>query len=100
LLSSLLGTRLCVSDSASFTATTAAPAAALPSPPAVSLAGLNDYDVQPNDAGYTATRGGMNRGCLRGPSTADFDLALYKRSVRTGASGDATRRVRARGKVF
>jgi hypothetical protein len=40
--------------------------------------------VQPNDAGYTATRSGMNRGCLRGPSTADFDLALYKRSVRTG----------------
>jgi hypothetical protein len=36
--------------------------------------------VQPNDAGYTATRSGMNCGCLRGPSTAGFDLALYQRA--------------------
>jgi aqualysin 1 len=63
-----------------------------------SLSGANDYDMQPNITGYTATRSGTHRGCLRGPSTADFDLALYKRSAtswqrvaisqRTGASED------------
>jgi subtilisin family serine protease len=65
-----------------------------------SLSGANDYDMQPKDAGFAAARSGTHRGCLRGPSTADFDLALYKRSgtswqrvaisERTGASEDIT----------
>ncbi len=34
----------------------------------------------PTSSGYTVTRSGTHRGCLTGPATADFDLALYKRS--------------------
>ncbi|HEX8159668.1 MAG TPA: S8 family peptidase [Solirubrobacteraceae bacterium] len=62
------------------------------------LSGAGDYDMQPSDAGYTVTRSGTHHGCLRGPSSVDFDLALYKRngtrwervavSERTGASED------------
>ncbi|HEV2774125.1 MAG TPA: S8 family peptidase [Solirubrobacteraceae bacterium] len=45
-----------------------------------SLSGTNDADIQPNGTSYTVTRSGTHRGCLVGPSTADFDLALYKRT--------------------
>ena len=42
-----------------------------------SLSGTSDFDIQPNGAEYTVTGSGAHRGCLRGPSNADFDLALY-----------------------
>ena len=34
----------------------------------------------PTSSGYTVATSGTHRGCLTGPSTADFDLALYKRT--------------------
>ncbi|MBA3746558.1 MAG: S8 family peptidase [Solirubrobacterales bacterium] len=52
-----------------------------------SLSGTNDADILPGGTSYTVTRSGTHRGCLVGPTTADFDLALYKRS----SSGSWTR---------
>ena len=45
-----------------------------------SLSGTGAAAIQPNGTSFTSTRSGTYRGCLRGPSTADFDLALYKRT--------------------
>ena len=71
--------------------TTAPPPPPPPPPPAPtgcglaesysgSLSGTNAYKQMPTSSGYTVTRSGTHRGCLTGPSTADFDLALYKRT--------------------
>jgi subtilisin family serine protease len=55
-----------------------------PPPPACgttytgSLSGTGDADVHPNGTYYQSTVGGSHRGCLTGPASADFDLALYK----------------------
>jgi subtilisin family serine protease len=42
-----------------------------------SLTGTGDADLQPNGTYYQAVAG-THYGCLTGPSTADFDLALYR----------------------
>jgi subtilisin family serine protease len=43
-----------------------------------SLSGTGDYDVQPGGTYYQSTVSGTHKGCLTGPSGADFDLYLYK----------------------
>ncbi len=43
-----------------------------------SLSGTGDYDYHPNGTYFYTSRSGTHRGCLRGPSGADFDLYLYK----------------------
>jgi subtilisin family serine protease len=45
-----------------------------------SLSGTNAFAILPNGTSYTVTKSGTHRGCLVGPTTADFDLALQKRS--------------------
>jgi len=42
------------------------------------LAGSGASRVVPNGTYYQSTAGGTHRGCLAGPSSADFDLELYK----------------------
>ena len=42
------------------------------------LSGTGDADIHPNGTYYQSTASGLHRGCLTGPSTADFDLALYR----------------------
>ncbi len=42
-----------------------------------SLSGTGDVDWQPNGS-YYYSKAGTHRGWLRGPTTADFDLYLYK----------------------
>jgi subtilisin family serine protease len=63
-----------------------------------SLSGSNDSDVQPNGTYYAGS--GTQRGYLRGPSNADFDLELYRwsgsgwsrvaRSISSTSSEDIT----------
>ncbi|MGH2774528.1 MAG: S8 family peptidase [Actinomycetota bacterium] len=43
-----------------------------------SLSGTGDYDHHPGGTYFYTSRSGTHRGCLRGPSGADFDLYLYK----------------------
>jgi subtilisin family serine protease len=43
-----------------------------------SLSGSGDYDYQPNGNYYYTSLSGTHRGCLSGPSGADFDLYLQK----------------------
>lgn len=43
-----------------------------------SLSGSGDYDYHPNGTYFYTSRSGTHKGCLRGPSGADFDLYLYK----------------------
>jgi subtilisin family serine protease len=43
-----------------------------------SLSGAGDYDHHPNGTYFYTSLSGTHRGCLRGPSGADFDLYLYK----------------------
>jgi subtilisin family serine protease len=45
------------------------------------LSGTNAFAQQPSASGYTTTTSGTHRGCLTGPSTANFDLGLYKLST-------------------
>jgi subtilisin family serine protease len=42
------------------------------------LTGTGDYDVQPNGTYYYSAAAGTHYACLTGPTTADFDLALYR----------------------
>lgn len=42
------------------------------------LSGTGDYDIQPNGTYYSSGTSGTHVGCLTGPSSADFDLYLYK----------------------
>ncbi|UER54582.1 S8 family peptidase [Kineosporiaceae bacterium SCSIO 59966] len=42
------------------------------------LSGRGDYDIQPNGTYYSSGTSGTHVGCLTGPSSADFDLYLYK----------------------
>jgi hypothetical protein len=42
-----------------------------------SLSGTGDADIHPN-GNYFQAPAGTHKGCLRGPSNADFDLALYR----------------------
>ena len=44
------------------------------------LSGTNAFVALPTASGYTSTVSGTHRVCLTGPSTANFDVALYKRS--------------------
>ena len=63
-----------------------------------SLSGSGDSDVQPNGTYYAGS--GTQRGYLRGPSNADFDLELYRwngrgwsrvaRSISSNSSEDIT----------
>ena len=41
------------------------------------LSGTGDADIHPNGT-YFQAPAGTHKGCLRGPSNADFDLALYR----------------------
>lgn len=43
-----------------------------------SLSGSGDSDAHPNGTYFYSGTSGTHRGCLRGPSGADFDLYLYK----------------------
>jgi len=43
------------------------------------LSGTGDSDVQPGGTSYVTASSGIHRGCLTGPSNADFDLYLDKR---------------------
>ncbi|MGH3656845.1 MAG: S8 family peptidase [Micromonosporaceae bacterium] len=43
-----------------------------------SLAGTGDYDVHPNGTYFYSSVSGTHKGCLTGPTGADFDLYLYK----------------------
>ncbi|MDQ3722365.1 MAG: S8 family peptidase [Actinomycetota bacterium] len=43
-----------------------------------SLSGTGASAIQPNGTYYRSTTSGTHRGCLRGPSTANFDLHLDK----------------------
>ena len=43
-----------------------------------SLSGTGDYDIQPNGTYYQSTVSGSHTAQLSGPSSADFDLALYR----------------------
>ncbi len=43
-----------------------------------SLSGTGGWAVQPNGTYYRSTTSGSHRGCLRGPSSANFDLYLDK----------------------
>ncbi|MGH2698343.1 MAG: S8 family peptidase [Actinomycetota bacterium] len=43
-----------------------------------SLSGSGDYDLHPGGTYFYSSRSGTHRGCLRGPSGADFDLYLYR----------------------
>ncbi|MDQ3407814.1 MAG: S8 family peptidase [Chloroflexota bacterium] len=43
-----------------------------------SLSGSGDYDYQPNGNYFYTSRSGTHRGCLTGPTSADFDLYLQK----------------------
>ena len=51
------------------------------------LSGTGDLDVQPTTAGFAIAKSGTLRGCLTGPSSSDFDMALYKQT----SSGSWTR---------
>jgi len=42
------------------------------------LSGTGDADVHPGGTYFYSNRSGTHRGCLRGPSSADFDLYLYR----------------------
>ena len=42
------------------------------------LSGTGDSDYHPNGSWYFSSVSGVHRGWLQGPSTADFDLYLYK----------------------
>jgi subtilisin family serine protease len=42
------------------------------------LSGPGDADVHPDGTYYQSSSSGTHRGCLTGPASADFDLALYK----------------------
>ncbi|HEX4363913.1 MAG TPA: S8 family peptidase [Solirubrobacteraceae bacterium] len=48
------------------------------------LSGTGDLDVQPSTAGFAITKSGTLRGCLSGPSSSDFDMALYKQTSSGG----------------
>ncbi|HEX7189848.1 MAG TPA: S8 family peptidase [Actinomycetes bacterium] len=48
------------------------------SPVSGSLSGTGDYDIHPGGTYYQSTVSGTHKGCLTGPSGADFDLYLYK----------------------
>ncbi len=62
------------------------------------LTGTGDSDVQPGGSWYYSSSSGTHSACLSGPSSADFDLYLYRwtprgwRSVAssTGATSDET----------
>ena len=43
-----------------------------------SLSGTNDADLHPNGTYFFTANAGTHRGCLRGPSGTDFDVALYR----------------------
>ena len=43
-----------------------------------SLSSSGDYDYHPNGTYFYTSVSGTHKGCLRGPSGADFDLYLYK----------------------
>ncbi|CAN5689012.1 S8 family peptidase [soil metagenome] len=43
-----------------------------------SLSGTGASNVHPNGTYFYTSRSGTHRGCLRGPSSADFDLYLFK----------------------
>jgi subtilisin family serine protease len=43
-----------------------------------SLGGTGDYDYHPNGTYFYSGTSGTHRGCLQGPSGADFDLFLYR----------------------
>jgi subtilisin family serine protease len=43
-----------------------------------SLTGTGDYEAQPNGTYYYSSVSGTHKGCLTGPTGADFDLYLYK----------------------
>ena len=45
-----------------------------------SLSGTNDADILPGGTSYTVSRSGTHLGCLVGPASSDFDLALFKRT--------------------
>jgi len=45
-----------------------------------SLSGTKDADILPGGTSYTVSGSGTHRGCLVGPASSDFDLALFKRS--------------------
>jgi subtilisin family serine protease len=47
------------------------------------LARTGSYAYKPSSTGYSTTVRGVHRGCLTGPSNADFDLYLQKRSGST-----------------
>lgn len=42
------------------------------------LSGTGDYEYEPNDTYYYSSVSGTHKGCLTGPSNADFDLYLWK----------------------
>ena len=52
-----------------------------------SLSGTKDADILPGGTSYTVSGSGTHRGCLVGPASSDFDLALHKRT----SSGSWTR---------
>jgi aqualysin 1 len=43
-----------------------------------SLSGTGDSELHPGGTYFYSSRSGTHRGCLRGPSSADFDLYLYR----------------------
>lgn len=59
-----------------------------------SLSGSGSTAYQPSGGSFTTTVSGVHKGCLDGPSTADFDLYLRRRSAfgswSTVASGRTT----------
>jgi streptogrisin C len=58
-----------------------------------SLSGSGASNVHPNGTYFYTSRSGTHRGCLRGPSSADFDLYLFKwngRSWSRVASGTSS----------
>jgi subtilisin family serine protease len=59
-----------------------------------SLSGTNDYDIQPNGTYYQSAVSGSHTAQLSGPTSADFDLALYRWNgyswSRVGLSESAT----------
>ena len=56
----------------------AAPACGLAQSYSGSLSGTGASAIQPNGTYYRSTTSGTHRGCLRGPSSANFDLYLDK----------------------
>ena len=66
-------------------------AAAWPRPTPAASSGTNASRQLPTSAGYVGRDSGTHRACLTGPSTADFDLALYKRSSSARGRGSRSR---------